>query len=144
MGIILNGSSVTAGAVSINAIANSSDFPTLGDIKKGQIYYITADVIDNNPSKTNTEQQFIAGDEITWTGSSWIAFGSRPNEEIPVGAVDGVNKVFTLQRVPRDGSLSISVGGLEQSSSGDYSIDGKIITFVVAPEPGESVEANYI
>ena len=45
-------------------IDTSDDFPTSAEVQSGWVYYITADVTDNDPAKTNTGDSFLTGDEI--------------------------------------------------------------------------------
>lgn len=58
------------------AIAVAADFPTVAAVKLGWTYYVTANVTDNDPTKTNTGLVFLAGDEIFWNGVTWVSFGS--------------------------------------------------------------------
>lgn len=49
----------------------ASDFPTLADVKNGWTYTIKADVVDNDPTKTNTSQAFSTLDIVAWNGTNW-------------------------------------------------------------------------
>ena len=61
----------------IGAIAVASDFPTVAAVKTGWTYRITANVTDNDPTKTNTGLSFLAGDEISWNDAgTWSNLGS--------------------------------------------------------------------
>lgn len=62
------------------AIALASDFPTSALVKNGWFYTITADVVDNDPTKTNTGTSFKSGDEIAWltATSAWVVVGNTP------------------------------------------------------------------
>lgn len=54
-------------------IAVAADFPLLTSVQPGWTYKVTADVTDNDPTKTNTGQSFRAGDIISWTSAlTWI------------------------------------------------------------------------
>jgi len=57
-------------------ITISSDFPTSSEVKSGWFYKVTADVTDDDVSKTNTGQSFQSYDEIVWNGSSWDVMGN--------------------------------------------------------------------
>ena len=57
------------------AIAVATDFPTLALVQTGWVYTITTNVTDNNATKTNTGQSFVAGDEIVWNGTNWTNIG---------------------------------------------------------------------
>lgn len=65
--------------------------------------------------------------------------------ERPSGAVDGVNKVFTLVHVPTPpDSLVLSNNGLIQVGEGnDFTLLVNVITFAVAPVAGAAVLASY-
>jgi len=57
------------------AIASASDFPTT-DAPTGELYIITANVTDNDPTKTNTGQSFLINQEIVWNGTTWTMLGT--------------------------------------------------------------------
>lgn len=56
-------------------IAIPANFPTVAAVQSGWVYRVTADVIDNDATKTNTGLAFVAGSEIAWTGSTWCDLG---------------------------------------------------------------------
>jgi len=74
-------------------------------------------------------------------GNAWIGF------EQLVGVTDGVNKVFTLARMPVTGSVRIFNNGLALGfgASNDAHISGKTVTFTTGsiPQPGDFVTASY-
>lgn len=53
-----------------------ADFPTLVLVQNGWTYIVKTNVTDNDPTKTNTGQSFLAGDEIAWNGTNWTELGS--------------------------------------------------------------------
>ena len=53
------------------------DFPTIALVYLGSTYRIGTNVTDNNPSKTNTGQSFLAGQEIFWNGTNWTIEGDE-------------------------------------------------------------------
>ena len=57
------------------AITVPSDFPTLADVRNGWMFRVLADVIDSDPTKTNTGQSFNQDDEIVWNGTDWTNMG---------------------------------------------------------------------
>ena len=70
--------------------------------------------------------------------------------ETPAGTLNGVNTVFDLSFTPNLGSLMLVLNGVVQNpGSGsptegeDYTIAGAVITFVVAPRPGDFLTAWY-
>ena len=52
------------------------DFPLLIDVRLGNIYLVLTGVTDNDATKTNTGQTFLAGDEIIWNDTNWTLLGS--------------------------------------------------------------------
>lgn len=65
--------------------------------------------------------------------------------EKPSGAVDGINKIYTLANIPLVDSEQVFLNGILQESggTGDYTIAGNSISFNTAPESGWSVFVNY-
>jgi hypothetical protein len=79
------------------------------------------------------------------SGSSAEAPGFVDNET-PGGAVDGVNRVFTLAVTPvPNSSLLLYRNGLLQKSGIDYTLAAGAITFLVAatPQTGDILLASY-
>jgi hypothetical protein len=75
------------------------------------------------------------------SGAPQFAFADG---EVPAGAVDGVNKVFTLAHTPNPAlSLVLDYGGAVQEQVEDYTLAGNIITFVTAPVAGSNLVAWY-
>jgi hypothetical protein len=71
--------------VDVGAITLAADFPTTTAVKRGYCYRILADVIDNDGTKTNTTQQFLAGDHIMWDGvAAWVALGKESAFQVAV------------------------------------------------------------
>ena len=62
------------------SIALAADFPTSAAVETGWSYLISADVTDNDATKTNTGQSFKAGDEIAWNGTNWTRLGRNVTE----------------------------------------------------------------
>jgi len=61
-----------AGLIIKGDISVASDFPTTWLVKTWRVYKIIADVIDNDPTKTNTWLSFLNWDIIYWSGSTWL------------------------------------------------------------------------
>lgn len=53
-----------------------ADFPTAAAVQSGDYYTALADVTDNDATKTNTGDSFIAGDEFVWNGAGWTNLGT--------------------------------------------------------------------
>jgi hypothetical protein len=59
------------------------------------------------------------------------------DDEVPAGAVDGVNAVFILTKVPSPvGSLELYRNGLQLRRGTDYSLSGFTVTFFAGSIPG--------
>jgi len=71
------GSGISGGLIFKGAISIPADFPTLAEVETGWFYTITAEVTDNDPTRTNTGLSFVIGDEIAWNGSTWIVIGNE-------------------------------------------------------------------
>jgi hypothetical protein len=81
----------TAGALVHKGDINvAADFPAPGDVAEGDLYGVKTDVTDNDASKTNTGQSFVAGDIITWDGAAW----------------DTINTAYAAKDQPYDNSAS--------------------------------------
>ncbi len=57
-------------------ISVASDFPTSAQVQENDIYRVLAGVTDNDVTKTNTGDSFVAGDEIMWDGAGWALLGN--------------------------------------------------------------------
>jgi hypothetical protein len=62
--------------------------------------------------------------------------------EIPAGAIDGVNTIFTLANIPFD-SVSLYWNGIRQSEGVGYTIVSDTITMTVALKVGATLVADY-
>lgn len=67
-------------------------------------------------------------------------------EEIPTGAIDGVNLVFTIAHTPTSGSFNLYKNGMRMTSGGgDFTLSGTTITYVLAsvPQVGDTHVTSY-
>lgn len=68
------------------------------------------------------------------------------SNEVPSGAIDGSNTVFTLAHTPLYG-VQVVVGGSTLSpkppAGGDYTLVGPVITLDTAPPPGSIIVCFY-
>ena len=65
--------------------------------------------------------------------------------ETPAGAVNGTNKAFTMTETPLENdAVLVFVNGLLREQGSDYSISGKVITFVTAPAVAQKVTVQYV
>jgi hypothetical protein len=68
-----------------------------------------------------------------------------PVHEVPVGAVNGTNRVFTLSQIPFSAASLLVFNGSEQVPGVNYSVSGQTITFSAASVPtvGASLDTYY-
>ena len=69
---------------------------------------------------------------------NWVA------NDVVLGSIDGVNKIFELNDTPISEVIIrlngiVAVPGVDK----DYTISGKIINFIKAPKIGNEVVASY-
>ena len=83
-------------------------------------------------------------DDCVLVDGSATMCGSQIGEN-PMGSVDGNNRVFTTTGFPAPATLQVFRNGMLMSMPVDYSLSGKLITFVAAqvPGPGDILRAFY-
>ena len=64
--------------------------------------------------------------------------------ETPLGAIDGINAIFTTQFSLEANSEDVFVNGQKQIKPSDYNIFGQTITFTFSPNIDEIITINYI
>lgn len=65
--------------------------------------------------------------------------------EVPAGAIDGVNKLFTTSKTYTPGYLFVYLNGVRQEITTDYTeTTSTTFTFVVAPTIGDIILVDYI
>jgi hypothetical protein len=74
-----------------------------------------------------------------------VGFANIANNELPAGAINGVNTVFTLAFTPiAPGILLVAVNGAVKVQGVDYTLVGQTITFTVAPPVGAVISVLYL
>jgi len=86
--------------------------------------------------------------EWSYDMSDWEELTLRvqySDRETPSGVVDGINKVFTLSKIPELYSEHLYLNGLLQDSgeTEDYTITENIITFINPPLEGSKIRCTY-
>lgn len=79
-------------------------------------------------------------------GAVQLAIADMPEHvfnEVPSGAIDGVNTTFTLATTPKEGTLTVYLP-TRQKLGDDYTVSGNTITFTVAPAIGSVLIVDYI
>lgn len=117
-------------------------------------------VIMRFPTVPYLNQKFNPNPDSTicyiWTGFAWDLVSDplefnltvkktsyEINGEVPIGEVNGVNKIFNLSQTPISGTDSLYLGGLRQLRDIDYLIDSSQITLAWAPLTGMNILCNY-
>lgn len=121
----------------------------------GEILFKTTagEVLRMRIPNSGTPTVEISGDLNLTAGSTYKINGAAilqerdtfVDNEVPGGAIDNANTLFTLASTPILGSVSLYQNGvLQRAGLGhDYTISGSTITFIVAPQSGSQLLANY-
>ena len=95
----------------------------------------TARLVGRSTAGTGVMEQITVGTGLSLSAGTLTASGGTPvDNEVPGGAIDGVNDTFTLAFTPIVGSQHLYKNGIRQKpgAGNDYTISGSTITF----EPG--------
>lgn len=67
------------------------------------------------------------------------------DHETPSGSINGSNVTFTLANTPTSGSEICKLNGVSQrsGSGNDYTISGATITYLAAPQTGDTLDCSY-
>lgn len=135
-------------------VAAAADFPTAALVRVGHVYRATADVTDNDPTKTNTAQVFRSGDQLFWNGATWTIFGRTARtlqmHEIQAVAADATTVAFVAPaagRILAVNAYSTVGAGVGESETVDVRIAG--VSALTAPidlnqAAGTAVQAGVI
>ncbi len=96
-----------------------------------------------SPAKLNTHLRLLVDNDAD-AQTAFQAMFKPVSGEIPVGAVDGVNKLFVLGKTPRPAlSLQLYDNGVLQYPVLAFSLVNNQITFVTAPMAGHNLISWY-
>ena len=72
-------------------------------------------------------------------------YTGTPFQEVPSGTVNGTNPTFTLTNTPNTATLILTVNGVVQKPSADFTLSGATITFLsgAIPQTGALLQAFY-
>lgn len=112
------------------------------------------DNIGNNNSTDFSYTTYVSFRSLsanTFTTSSGTSAGGAPvvnsqnlvTGEIPSGATDGVNRLFSLAHIPITSTMVVYLNGLFEVFGTDYTVNGNQITFSVPPNAGGVVSITY-
>jgi len=96
--------------------------------------------------RKNTRKKFIPTKSVFKEDESPILIDKDEiNREIPKGDLNGINFIFTLSRVPIEGSEHIYLNGLlqENGEENDYIIRNSDIIFLTPPERDYKLRCTY-
>lgn len=74
-----------------------------------------------------------------------VGFDTFVTGEVPIGAINGSNKTFTLANTPDTGTVCLYHNGqrLRNGSAKDFTVSGAVITTTFAPETFDILLADY-
>ena len=96
--------------------------------------------VDNQDVYYKLKNVEWTGELTDWAELSLVAFADR---EEPFGIVDGINKNFILEFLPKQNSEHIYLNGLLQESGYDYTMDHNMSIFDEAPLEGMRIRCSY-
>lgn len=101
--------------------------------------------VDNNKFQFNTP--LVEGDQVLVRiegvgGGVVVENDVKFNNFIPVGAINGINKVFSLPHIPNDGTLKVYINGLVQGTN-TYTLNKFAFTLDEAPRSYFSITVDY-
>ena len=113
------------------------------DIVQGTDYTLSGNTITMayapQPQSGARPSDSLYAREYVYNGPGYPVY-----DEVPVGAVNGTNTVFTLANTPNpSASLDIELNGLPQRVGIDFTLSGANITFITVPQAGDSVYARF-
>jgi len=84
---------------------------------------------------------YIPGNRTVFSNGEQVSI----DKEIPVGEINGINKIFTLKKTPALGSEYVYLNGLLQENgvNMDYVLEGKDIKFNLPPLIGMRILCSY-
>lgn len=144
--ISINGSNqlgIKSGGITNTQISSSAaiSFSKLASLTSAQILVGSAGNVATSVA--------MSGDAtISNTGVVSISSGLSSHfvtREVPSGAINGSNTIFTLSNAPISGTEQVFLNGLLQQSGGaaDYTISGVTITYNNAPRTGARLLVSY-
>lgn len=93
-------------------------------VKSGHCYLITAAVIDDDATKTNTNQVFTNGDTIQWNGASWNTFA--PQYPFNIRGTITAATDFPLLALVKTGHVYRCLAGVTDNAGVTYTNTGQV------------------
>ena len=127
-----------------SALANKADTTYVDSQITAANAYADAKVANNltasttvAPSKTAVNTALAAKADADTILASFV------EGEVPSGAINGVNTVYTIANTPITGSVQWFWNGVKSRVGVGHTISGTTITMTIAPETGDTLETNY-
>ena len=83
-------------------------------------------------------------DSITLSATGATGTLVSVTNAVPTGIINGSNTVFTIAGEALNNEIIVTLNGLKQKETTDYSLSGTTLTFVVAPFTGAVLEVFYV
>jgi hypothetical protein len=80
---------------------------------------------------------------ILFMAAVLMAAAAQRVGEVPTGAVDGTNAVFTLGYVPYPDTVRVYRNGIRLSVNTDFLLNGQTLTLLAIPTTGDVLAADY-
>lgn len=124
---IKTGSTLTNPLQYKGIITNAASFPAptgSTGVKSGHCYLVTAAVIDNDATKTNTLQVFTNGDTIQWNGTGWNILA--PQYPFNFRGNIAANTDFPLLALVKTGHVYRVTAGCTDNAGATYTNTGTV------------------
>jgi len=124
---IKTGSTLTNPLQYKGIITNAASFPAptgSTGVKSGHCYLVTAAVIDDDATKTNTAQVFTNGDTIQWNGTGWNILA--PQYPFNFRGNISVNTEFPLLALVKTGHVYRVTVGCTDNAGATYTNTGTV------------------
>lgn len=105
---------------------------------------LTLATVNANVGTFNTVTVNGKGLVTAASNTSYLTASNFVFNETPTGDLDSVDVTYTLANTPTTGTVQVYKNGLRLTLTTDYSVSGSVITFVVAPDPGDVIVADYL
>lgn len=99
--------------------------------------------VDHIPKFNANGSLTDSGVPISGGGGPPTPLGTWVTDEIPVGALNNVNKTFAIANTPITGTESVFLNGDRQDNPRWVQTNGVAITFTVAPLDIDRITVNY-
>ena len=166
-GAIIEHAAITASRALVSNVNGLPEASSVTTTELGYVSGVTSSIqtqLDGKLTETLTDGNILVGDatnvasSVTMSGDATISntgvltissdFTKNADfvdRETPSGTIDGANTTFTLANTPVAGSEHVYLNGLlqEDGAGNDYTISGDTITYLSAPQSGDTLRVSY-